>query len=40
MLPRPDTGGPLDLGDDVVLTSYKLKLESEGDLAMQTDQIG
>ena len=31
-LPRPDSGGPVDLGDDVVLASFKLKLEAEGAL--------
>jgi type I restriction enzyme R subunit len=39
-LPRPDGGGPLDLGDDVVLQSYKLKLEDKGDLALRVGEGG
>jgi type I restriction enzyme R subunit len=39
-LPRPDGGGPLDLGDDVVLQSYKLKLEDKGDLTLRVGEGG
>lgn len=39
-LPRSDSGGPVDLGDDVVLASFKLKLEAEGNLELQGDGIG
>jgi type I restriction enzyme R subunit len=38
-LSRPDGGGLLDLGDDVVLQSYKLKLEDEGDLTLEVNGI-
>jgi len=38
-LPRPDGGGPLDLGEDAVLQSYKLKLEDEGDLTLEINGI-
>ncbi len=39
-LPRPDSGGPVDLGDDVVLASFKLKLEAEGALQLQARGVG
>jgi type I restriction enzyme R subunit len=39
-LPRPDGGGPFDPGDDVVLASFKLKLEAEGDLTPSRKDIG
>ena len=39
-LPRPDSGGPVDLGDDVALASFKLKLEAEGDLGLQAGGVG
>lgn len=39
-LPRPEGGGPLDLGDDVVLQSYKLKLEDAGDLSLRVGEGG
>jgi len=39
-LPRPDGAGPLDLGDDVVLQSYKLKLGEEGDLTLTVQGTG
>ncbi|MFY9973075.1 MAG: type I restriction endonuclease subunit R, partial [Chromatiaceae bacterium] len=39
-LPRPDSGGPVDLGDDVVLASFKLKLETEGDLSLKAEGTG
>jgi type I restriction enzyme R subunit len=39
-LPRPDGGGPLDLGDDVVLQSYKLRLEDQGDLTLRVGEGG
>lgn len=39
-LPRPDSEGPVDLGDDVVLASLKLKLESEGDLGLKPQGVG
>ena len=39
-LPRPDSGGPVDLGDDVVLASFKLRLEAEGALALKSGEGG
>ncbi len=39
-LPRPETGGPLDLDDDVMLTSLKLKKEAEGDLGLSDGEGG
>ncbi len=34
-LPRPETGGPLDLDDDVILASLKVKKDAEGDLNLR-----
>jgi len=39
-LPRADAGGLIDLGDDVALASFKLKLEAEGNLGLGKGQIG
>ena len=39
-LPRPETGGPLDLDDDVILASLKLKKEAEGDLDLKKGEGG
>jgi type I restriction enzyme, R subunit len=39
-LPRPDSGGLVDPGDDVVLASFKLKLEAEGDLGLKAEGTG
>ena len=39
-LPRPDSDGPVDLGDDVALASFKLKLEAEGALALKSGEGG
>lgn len=39
-LPRPETGGPLDLDDDVILASLKLKKEAEGDLGLKKGEGG
>jgi len=39
-LPQPDSAGPVDLGDDVVLASFKLKLETEGDLTLEAGGTG
>lgn len=39
-LPRPETGGPLELDDDVILASLKLKKEAEGDLDLKKGEGG
>ncbi len=39
-LPRPDQGGPVDLGDDVVLKSLRIKKAAEGALVLQKGQDG
>ena len=39
-LPRPETGGALDLDDDVILASLKLQKDAEGDLDLQQDEGG
>ena len=39
-LPRPETGGPLELDDDVALVSLKLKKEAEGDIQLQKGEGG
>ncbi len=39
-LPRPETGGVFDLGDDVALVSFKLKLAGEGSLELQKGEGG
>ena len=39
-LPRPETGGPLDLDDDVILTSLKVKKDAEGDLDLRKGEGG
>ena len=39
-LPRPDSGGPIDLGDDVALASFRLKLEAEGNLDLEGGGVG
>lgn len=39
-LPRPETGGPLELDDDVILASLKLKKEAEGDLDLKKGERG
>ncbi|MEQ8982496.1 MAG: type I restriction endonuclease [Deltaproteobacteria bacterium] len=39
-LPRPETGGPLDLDDDVILTSLKLKKDAEGEMPLTKGQAG
>ncbi len=39
-LPRPESGGPLDLDDDVVLASLKLKKDAEGDLILRPGMGG
>ena len=39
-LPKPETGGPLDLGDDVILASLKLKKDAEGSLELTRGKGG
>jgi len=39
-LPRPETGSPIDLGDDVVLASLKIKKAAEGSLTLQKGADG
>ena len=39
-LPRPETGGPLELDDDVALMSLKLKKEGEGDIGLKKGETG
>ena len=39
-LPRPEAGGPLDLDEEVILASLKLKKEAEGDLALKKGEGG
>jgi type I restriction enzyme R subunit len=39
-LPRPETGGPLDLDDDVILTSLRVKKDAEGDLDLKKGEGG
>ena len=39
-LPRPESGGPLDLDDDVILASLKLKKETEGNLDLTKGEGG
>ena len=39
-LPPPAGGAPVDLGDDVVLASYKLKLDAEGELTLKAGGSG
>jgi len=38
--PPPAGGAPVDLGDDVVLASYKLKLDAAGDLTLKAGGSG
>ena len=39
-LPRQDAGGPIALGDDVVLACFKLKPGAEGDIQLQAKGAG
>ena len=39
-LPRPESGGPLELDDDVILASLKLKKDAEGDLELEQGEGG
>jgi len=39
-LPRPEGSGPLDLDDDVLLASLKLKLDAEGSLDLKKGEGG
>ena len=39
-LPPPAGGAPVDLGDDVALASYKLKLDAEGELTLKAGGSG
>ena len=39
-LPRPDGSAPIELDDDVLLTSLKIKMQAEGDLDLQDGEGG
>ena len=39
-LPRPESGGPIDLDDDVVLASMRMKKEAEGAIQLQKGHEG
>jgi len=39
-LPRPDGSGPLEIDDDVMLASLKLKLDMDGDLLLTKGKAG